>query len=63
MAGVGVEHREPNLVLVGVEVQEQLLDLVDDLGDAGVGAVDLVDHDDDRQARLERLAQHEAGLG
>ena len=29
---------------------------------AGVGAVDLVDHHDRRQAGLERLAQHEAGL-
>ena len=33
-----------------------------DLGDAGVGAVGLVDQEDDGQLRLERLAQHEAGL-
>ena len=33
-------------MLVGVEVEEQLLHLVDDLGDAGVAAVDLVDHED-----------------
>ena len=50
-------------MLVGVEVEEQLLHLVHDLGDAGVAAVDLVDHEDDGQARLERLAQHEPGLG
>ena len=61
--GVGVEDREVDLVLVGVEVQEQLLDLVHDLGDAGVGPVDLVHHEHDRQPGLERLAQHEAGLG
>ena len=62
-ARVAVDDREVDLVLVGVEVEEQLLHLVDDLGDAGVAAVDLVDHEDHRQARLERLAQHEAGLG
>jgi hypothetical protein len=61
--GDAVDDREVDLVLVGVEVEEQLVDLVDDLGDAGVGPVDLVDHQDDRQVRLERLAQHEAGLG
>ena len=33
-----------------------------DLGDAGVGAVGLVDQQDDGKLRLERLAQHEAGL-
>ncbi len=36
--------------------------LVDDLVDAGVGAVRLVDQEDHRELRLERLAQHEAGL-
>ena len=61
--GVGVEDGEADLVLVGVEVQEQLLDLVHHLGDAGVGPVDLVHHQHDRQPGLERLAQHEAGLG
>ena len=61
-ARVAVDDREADLVLVGVEVEEQLLHLVHDLRDAGVAAVDLVDHEDDRQARLERLAQHEARL-
>ncbi len=60
--GVGVDDREVDLVGVGVEVEEELVDLVDDLGDAGVGAVDLVDDEDHRQLRLQRLAQHEAGL-
>ena len=49
-------------MLVGVEVEEQLLHLVHDLGDAGVAAVDLVHHEDHGEARLERLAQHEPGL-
>ncbi len=61
--GVGVEDREVDLVLVGVEVEEQLLDLVHDLGDAGVGPVDLVDHEHDGEPGLQRLAQDEAGLG
>ena len=34
-----------------------------DLVDAGVGPVDLVDDHDHGQVGLERLAQHEAGLG
>jgi hypothetical protein len=60
--GVAVDDREVDLVLVGIEVEEQLLDLVDDLVDARVGAVDLVDDEHDREARLERLAQHEPRL-
>ena len=50
-------------MLVGVEVEEQLLDLVHHFVDAGVGPVDLVHHHHDGQPRLERLAEHEAGLG
>ncbi len=61
-AGVAVDDRELDLALVGVEVQEQLVGLVDHGGRAGVGPVDLVDHQDHRQPGLERLAQHEAGL-
>ena len=61
--GVGVDDREVDLLLVGVEVEEQLVDLVDHLVDPRVGPVDLVDRDDHRQPRLERLAQHEARLG
>ena len=67
-AGLGrrVDDGELELVLVVVgvdqEVHEQLVDLVDDLGDAGVGAVDLVDAQHDRHLQGERLAQHEAGL-
>ena len=59
----GVDDREVDLVGGGIEVEEQLVGLVDDLGDARVGAVDLVDHEDDRQVLLQRLAQDEAGLG
>ena len=61
--GVGVEDGEVDLVLVRVEVQEELLDLVHHLGDAGVRPVDLVHHQHHGQAGLEGLAQHEARLG
>ena len=49
-------------MFLGVEVEEQLVHLVDDGQRAGVGTVDLVDHEDHGQLAGERLAQHEAGL-
>ena len=63
--GRGVDDGEVERVLAVAlveEVQEQLVGLVDDLGDPRVRAVDLVDHEDDRQVGVQRLAQHEAGL-
>ena len=50
-------------MLGGAHVDEQLVDLVQHLGNAGVGPVDLVDHQDDGQVESQRLAQHETGLG
>ena len=47
---------------VAGEAEQQVVALLLDLGDARVGAVGLVDQQDDGQLRLERLAQHEAGL-
>ena len=60
--GVGVEHREIELVLGRVEIDEQIVDLVQHFLRARVGPVDLVDDDNRRQPALERLAQHEARL-
>ena len=57
-----VDDRELDLRLGRVEIDEQLVTGVDDLGDPGVGPVDLVDHQDDRELGLQRLAQHEPGL-
>ncbi len=48
-AARGVEGREIELLVIGLERQEQLEHLVEHFGGAGVGAVDLVD-DDDRPA-------------
>ena len=61
-APAGVEDRELDLVLGGVEIDEEVVDLVQHFLRARVGAIDLVDHHDRRQSALERLAQHEAGL-
>ena len=61
-ARVRVEDREVELLLVGAEVDEEAVDLVEHLGRARVGAVDLVEADDGLEARLERLAEHEARL-
>ena len=57
-----VQDRERDLVLVGVEIQEELLHLVHDLVGPRVGAVDLVHDEDHGQPGLERLAQDEPGL-
>jgi hypothetical protein len=59
---VRVDDGEVDLALVGVEVEEEVVHLVDDLGDARVRAVDLVDHEDHGQAALQGLAQDEARL-
>src|SRR5438132_10020395 len=61
-ARVAVDDRELDLRLVGVKIEEELVHLVDDLLDPRVRPVDLVDDEDDRKTRLERLPQHEAGL-
>ena len=60
--GVRVEDREVDLVLVGAEVHEQLIDRVEDLGRTGVRAIDLVDGHDHRQSPGHRLLEHVAGL-
>ena len=61
-AAAGVERREIELLVVGLEVEEQLEHLVEDFGGARVGAVDLVDDDDRLEAERERLAGDELGL-
>ncbi len=60
---VGVNHRELELGLGRVEVDEEVVDRVQDFLDARVLAVDLVDDHDGRELLLEGLAQHVAGLG
>jgi hypothetical protein len=60
---VGVDDREFDLMLVGAEVDEEPVDLVEHLGAARVGAVDLVEADGRLESERQRLPEHEAGLG
>ncbi len=60
---VGEDDRELDLRLVGVEVEEELVDLVHDLRGPRIRPVDLVDDEHDRELQLERLPQHEPRLG
>ncbi len=50
------------VVEIGCDVEQQVVTFRYDLGDPRVGPVGLVDHQDDRQMRGQRLAQHEARL-
>ena len=62
-AADGVQHREFELFLGGIEVDEEVVDFVEDFLGAGVLAVDLVDHDNDGQPPVQGFFKHEAGLG
>ncbi len=50
-------------MVVGAQLHQQIEDFVNDLGDAFVGAINLVDDHHRLQAQLQSLAQHELGLG
>ncbi len=60
--GVGVHHREVDLMLIRAEVHEQLVDGVEDLRRPRIGAIDLVDRDDDRQVVRHGLLENVARL-
>src|SRR5580700_7185914 len=59
---VGVEDRKVELVLGGVKIDEEIVDLVEDFLGARVGAVDFVDDEDGREARFESFGEDVAGL-
>ena len=63
VAGGAEQHRAVQLLVGGVQVQQQLQHLVDDLVDTLVGTVDLVDNHNNTMAKLQRAAEHETGLG
>ena len=63
VAGNGVHDGEVDLVFVGIDIEEQVLDFSYDLGHAGIGPIDLVDDQDNWQVALQRLAEHEPSLG
>ena len=58
-----VNERRVELVFARVELNEEVEYLVNDSLGIGLGTVDLVDADDDRQAQLQGLLQNELGLG
>ncbi len=64
--GAGAAGREHDgavqLLVGGVQLEQQLQRFVHNLGAARVRAIHLVDHDNDRQIQLQRLFEHEAGL-
>ena len=59
---IGVDDREVDLLLIRTKVKEELIDLVNDLLDACVGAIDLVDHKDYRKRARKRLGEDIARL-
>ena len=60
----GVEVQVGDLLgQVGGQAEQQIHGLADNLVDAGVGAVNLVDHEDHGKLSGQCLTQHEAGLG
>ncbi len=61
-SGVAIDDRELDLGLVGIEIEEQLVDLVDHRLDSRIGPVDLVDDEDHGQSSFECLAQDEPRL-
>ena len=63
LARGGEQEGAVELLLAGVEVDQQVDALVHDFCGARIGAVDLVDADDGAVTQLQRLAQHKAGLG
>ena len=60
-AGIGVDDGKVELILAGVEVDEQIVDLVEHCGDARIGPVDLVDADDRRQLGFRALSSARSG--
>src|SRR5207245_4969348 len=59
---VGIKDREVELFLFGIEINEEVINLIQHFLRAGVGAVNLIDYDNRRQSSFERLAQNVAGL-
>ena len=62
-ARIAVEHRKVELLVAGAEIDEEVVNLVEDFARAGIGAVDLVDHQYRNELGVHRLFEHEASLG
>src|SRR5262249_23246301 len=62
VAGYGVDDGKFELVFGGVEIDEEVVDLVEHFLNARVGAIDLIDDDDRLEMRFEGLGENVAGL-
>ena len=60
---VGVEDWELQLTFVGIEIDEEVVNLVQHLLAARVGAIDLVDDEDRRQTGFQGFAENVSRLG
>src|SRR5208282_1950212 len=60
--GIGVEDREIELLFLGVEINKEVVNLVENFLRTGVGAVDLVDDENRLQVGFECLAEHVTSL-
>ena len=56
------KHRAVELFVGGPEIHEKLKDLIDDFCDTSIGAIHLIDHDDEHQAELQRSGENESRL-
>ena len=63
VAAAGIEDGEVELFFCGVQVYEEIEYFGEHLFGTGVGTVDLVDDDNRFEIELERLVEHEPGLG
>ena len=58
-----VQHREIQLLVVGAEVDEEIVIFVKNFLDAGVFAIDLINNDHNGKFRLQGLMKNKSGLG
>ncbi len=60
--GIGIQNRKVELLLLGIEIDEKVINLVQDFLRARIGPVDFVDHENGRKMSLKRLAEDIARL-
>ena len=61
-SGIDVDNWEINLSFGGLKVEEKFVSFIHYLGQAGIGTVDLVDNEYDRQSGFQGLPEHEPSL-
>ena len=61
-SGIDVDNWEINLSFGGLKVEEKFVSFIHYLGQAGIGTVDLVDNEYDRQSGFQGLPEYEPSL-